>query len=66
MIRSMTGYGKGNFENDKYKLEIEIKSVNHRYNDIILKMPKKFFQFEDFIKSEIKKDVKRGRVEVYF
>lgn len=65
MIRSMTGFGRGEFENERFSMTIEIKSVNHRYNDIIIKMPKKLFQFEEFIKGEIKKEVSRGRVEVY-
>ncbi|MGB3368630.1 MAG: YicC/YloC family endoribonuclease, partial [Acidaminobacteraceae bacterium] len=65
MIRSMTGFGRGEFENEKFSMTVEMKSVNHRYNDIIVKMPKKIFKFEEFIKSEIKKHVSRGRVEVY-
>ena len=65
MIRSMTGFGRGEFENEKFNMTVEIKSVNHRYNDIIVKMPKKILKFEEFIKSEIKKHVSRGRVEVY-
>lgn len=65
MIRSMTGFGRGEFENEKFSMTVEMKSVNHRYNDIIVKMPKKLFKFEELIKSEIKKHVSRGRVEVY-
>lgn len=66
MIRSMTGYGRGNYETDKFKLEIEIKSVNNRYSDFILKMPKKFLRFEDHIKGVLKGKINRGRIEVYF
>lgn len=65
MIRSMTGFGRGEFENEKFSMIMEMKSVNHRYNDIIVKMPKKLYKFEEYIKSEIKKHVSRGRVEVY-
>jgi uncharacterized protein (TIGR00255 family) len=61
----MTGFGRGEFENSKFSMTVEMKSVNHRYNDIIVKMPKKLFQFEEYIKSEIKKHISRGRVEVY-
>ena len=62
---SMTGYGRGEADSEFKKIIIEIKSVNHRYNDIIIKMPKKLFRFEDKMKSLIKKSVHRGRVEVY-
>lgn len=65
MIRSMTGFGRGEYENEKFSITVEMKSVNHRYNDIIVKMPKKLFKFEEYIKSQIKKHISRGRVEVY-
>ncbi len=65
MIYSMTGYGRGDQENDKYKIVAEIKTVNHRYCDIIIKMPKKLIALEEMMKSHIKETINRGRVEVY-
>ena len=65
MILSMTGYGRGEFENENYKITAEMKTVNHRYCDIIIKMPKKLIALEERMKSLIKEKISRGRVEVY-
>lgn len=65
MVYSMTGFGRGEAEDALNKFTIEIKSVNHRYNDIIVRMPKKLTLFEERIKQRVKKDVNRGRVEIY-
>ncbi|HAS73454.1 MAG TPA: hypothetical protein DCS67_04860, partial [Clostridiales bacterium UBA8960] len=65
MVYSMTGFGRGEFTNDAFDVTLEIKSVNNRYCDIIIKMPKKLNVFEDRIKSKIKTKLSRGRIEVY-
>ena len=65
MTYSMTGFGRHESENNRYKIVIEIKSVNHRYNDIIIKMPKKLTSLEEKMKTIIKEHVNRGRVEVF-
>lgn len=65
MAYSMTGFGRHESENAHYKIVIEIKSVNHRYNDIIIKMPKKLNVLEEKMKTKIKEYVSRGRVEVF-
>lgn len=65
MAYSMTGFGRHESENSHYKIVIEIKSVNHRYNDIIIKMPKKLNVLEEKMKTKIKEYVSRGRVEVF-
>lgn len=65
MVYSMTGYGRSEQESDLQKVLIEMKAVNHRYCDIVLKIPKKMTMFEDRIKKYIKEHVKRGRVEIY-
>lgn len=61
----MTGFGRGEKDDGIRRFTIEIKSVNHRYNDIIVKMPKHLSYLEDKIKKSIKEKIKRGRVEVY-
>lgn len=61
----MTGYGKGEYENELYRFIIEIKSVNHRYNDISVKMPRHISYLEDSIKKTIKEKINRGKVDVY-
>ena len=65
MLKSMTGFGRGESRNTDYNFNVEIKTVNHRYNDIIIRMPKHLNYLEEQIKSIIKSKINRGRVEVY-
>ena len=65
MIKSMTGYGKANLIKDTRTYTVEIKSVNHRYLDISIKMPKSLNYLEEEIKKEISKKVKRGKIDVF-
>lgn len=61
----MTGYGRGEFQESSKSFTVEIKTINHRYNDILVKMPKHISHLEEMIKRNIKDKVNRGRVEVY-
>lgn len=65
MIRSMTGYGKGEYTNDLYRFSVEMKSVNHRYNDIAIRLPRQISYLEESIKRDIKSKIKRGKIDVY-
>ena len=65
MIKSMTGYGKANLSKNLREYQIEIKSVNHRYLDISVKMPRKLSYLEEVIKKEISTKVKRGKIDVF-
>ena len=65
MIRSMTGYGRGNISKNEREYQIEIKSVKHRYLDISAKMPRQLSYLEDAIKKEIASKVKRGKIDVF-
>ena len=65
MIKSMTGYGRGNISKNDREYQIEIKSVNHRYLDISIKMPRQLSYLEDAIKKEISSKVKRGKIDVF-
>ncbi|WP_429080582.1 YicC/YloC family endoribonuclease [Brassicibacter mesophilus] len=65
LIRSMTGFGRGENTDSLRSFTVEIKSVNHRYNDIIVKMPKHLNYLEESIKKLIRNKVTRGRVEIY-
>lgn len=64
MIRSMTGYGKSNLKLEKREYQVEIKSLNHRYLDINVKMPKSLAFMEENIKKQISEQIKRGKIEV--
>lgn len=65
MIKSMTGFGRGESSDGVHSFSVEIKTVNHRYNDIIVKMPKYLLFLEEKVKKLIKEYLNRGRVEVY-
>ena len=64
MIRSMTGFGRGEFSDGKRNVIAEIKTVNHRYADITVKMPKRYSFAEEKIKGIIKQQMKRGKADV--
>lgn len=65
MIKSMTGFGRHEIVTDDYKISIEIKSVNHRYCDLNIKLPKKFNAYENDLRNIMKKYAARGKIDVY-
>ncbi len=65
MVRSMTGFGRAEAANEQRRIVVEIKSVNHRYLDLSMKMPKRFNLFESRIRSLIKQYASRGKVDLY-
>ena len=65
MIKSMTGYGKANLLKEEREYQVEIKSVNHRYLDISVKMPRVLSYLEEAVKKEISSQVKRGKIDVF-
>ena len=65
MVNSMTGFGRSEITEGDKKITVELKSVNNRYLDLNIKMPKKFNAFEADIRSELKKYMKRGKVDVF-
>lgn len=65
MIKSMTGFGRCELAENNRKITVEIKSVNHRYLDLNIKMPKKLNFFEAAIRNLLKKYIQRGKVDVF-
>lgn len=65
MIRSMTGYGRGKYEIDSREYIVEIKSVNNRYCDVSIKLPRSISYLEEKIKKEITSKVSRGKIDVF-
>ena len=65
MIRSMTGYGKASLSVEGREYQVEIKSVNHRYLDINIKMPRTLGYLEETIKKQISEKIKRGKIDVF-
>ena len=64
MVKSMTGFGRSEYTDDKRVITVEIKSVNHRYCDISVRMPRRYSFAEEKIKSTVKETVRRGKIEV--
>lgn len=64
-VRSMTGYGRGEHIAEERKFTVEMRSVNHRYNDMTIKLPRSLASLEDKIKKRIMRDVFRGKTDVY-
>lgn len=65
MIKSMTGFGRCEITDSVHRVTVEIKSVNHRYLDLAIKMPKKLNFFENNIRNLLKNYVQRGKVDAY-
>lgn len=65
MIKSMTGFGRCEVADEKRKFTVELKSVNHRYLDVNIKMPKKLNFFESAIRNLLKEYIERGKVDVF-
>lgn len=65
MIKSMTGFGRGEHTDGKRNYYVEVKSVNHRYCDITVKMPRRYAFAEDKVKREAKETIKRGKAEIF-
>ena len=64
-MRSMTGFGRCEVSEGDRKMTVEMKSVNHRYLDVSIKMPKKLNYFESAIRSLLKSYIQRGKVDVF-
>lgn len=64
-MNSMTGYGKGSYRDDRMEIAVELKTINHRYKDFFIRMPRTLNFAEDALRKEIGKTVQRGRIEVH-
>ena len=64
-MKSMTGYGKATVAREGRELTIELKSVNHRFLDVSLKIPRAFIEYEDAIRQGLNKGLSRGHVDVF-
>ncbi|SDD41132.1 YicC/YloC family endoribonuclease [Sporomusa acidovorans] len=65
MLKSMTGFGRGEYIDLNYHIVAEIKAVNHRYNEIVIRMPKTLGSLEDKIRRTIASSILRGRVDAF-
>lgn len=65
MIKSMTGFGRGKYENEGRSYTVEIKSVNHKYSDINVRLPRFLNSVEDKIRKTISNNISRGKIDVF-
>ncbi|MCR4672877.1 MAG: YicC family protein [Lachnospiraceae bacterium] len=65
MVSSMTGFGRSEAVDSEGKITVEIKSVNHRYLDISVKMPRSLTMFEPGIRNLVKENVERGKIDIF-
>ncbi|WP_321970137.1 YicC/YloC family endoribonuclease, partial [Clostridioides difficile] len=65
MAISMTGFGRGEYKDDNYYFLVECKTINHKYSDINIRLPRKISFLEDKVRNLVKNYVKRGRVDLY-
>ena len=65
MIKSMTGFGRSMAESENYAINVEIKSVNHRFCELYVRIPKQLSLFEDSVKKTISSYIRRGKVDVF-
>ena len=64
-MKSMTGYGKAEFQNEKLTLSVEIKTVNNRFLDVSYKYPRSFTPLQEGMRSALQKHLSRGKVDLY-
>ncbi|MDY5677698.1 MAG: YicC/YloC family endoribonuclease, partial [Eubacteriales bacterium] len=64
-MKSMTGYGKGSANYEGRTLTVELKSVNHRYLDLSIRLPRAFLAYEDLFRQQLSLGLNRGHVDVY-
>lgn len=65
MLKSMTGFGRGEFDSDNFSIKVEIKSVNSRYSEVNVKLPRFLYPLEERIRKQILNSVNRGKVDVF-
>lgn len=64
-MKSMTGFGRSKLECNNRIYQVEIKAVNHKYNDISIKMPRSFMYLEENIKKQIRQCITRGKIDLF-
>ena len=65
MIKSMTGFGRAEYNNEGRSYTVELKSVNHKYNDITIKIPRNIGYLEEKVRKEVLNNISRGKIDIY-
>ena len=66
MLKSMTGFGRAKYQVEGREYIVEIKSVNYKYSDVSVRLPRNISYLEEFIKKEVLKNVSRGKIDITF
>jgi len=66
MLKSMTGYGKGEAQSENLSVVVEARSVNHRYSDISIKAPRFLMSLENDIRKKVSSEINRGKIDLFF
>ncbi len=65
VLRSMTGFGRGEYEKDGLHATVEIRSVNHRFLELVVRISRPYFSLEEKIKERVQQDIARGHLDIY-
>ncbi|HBM79833.1 MAG TPA: hypothetical protein DD426_03190, partial [Clostridiaceae bacterium] len=65
MVKSMTGFGRGSYEENGRSFTVEIRTVNHRYADISIKLPRQLSYLEDEVRKYVLQYISRGKVDIF-
>lgn len=65
MVFSMTGYGRSEINLDDAQIHVEMRSVNHRFSEVSIRMPRELYSYEDAVKKKVLNHVRRGRIDVF-
>lgn len=65
MVLSMTGYGQAFIERETYRIHVEMKSINHRFSELNIRMPRQFLFLEDRLKKQVNQYIQRGKIDVF-
>lgn len=64
-MKSMTGFGRGEYRSETLVIDVEIKTINHRYRDFNIRLPRRYSAFEEKIRNLISEKINRGRIDVF-
>ncbi|QGR00166.1 YicC family protein [Paenibacillus psychroresistens] len=65
MIQSMTGFGQASLAFKEYQLQVELKSVNHRYLEMTIRLPRQWSRLEDAVKQRVRSSLQRGKLDAF-
>lgn len=65
MVFSMTGYGRSEINFEDARIHVEMRSVNHRFSEVAIRMPRELYIYEDAVRKKVLNQIRRGRIDVF-